>query len=176
MPVINQPEIQSFLDYLKFEKRYSVHTIRSYQDDLAQFFTFLLTEFGKTALKNISHSYVRSWLASLKEQGLTARSINRKISTLKSFFKFLLKQDVIMHTPMANVISPKTRKRLPAFIKQDDIAGLLATMKNNTEDWDGLNTKMLFTLFYTDRKSTRLNSSHSQISYAVFCLKKNIGA
>jgi len=167
MPVINQPEIQSFLDYLKFEKRYSVHTIRSYQDDLAQFFTFLQKQFGKTSLKNISHNYVRSWLASLKENDLTARSINRKISTLKSFFKFLLKQDVIMHTPMANVISPKTRKRLPAFITQDDIAGLMATMKNNTEDWDGLNTKMLFTLFYTTgmRLSELINLKENQVDY-----------
>ena len=167
MPVINQPEIQSFLDYLKFEKRYSVHTIRSYQDDLAQFFTFLQKQFGKTSLKNISHNYVRSWLASLKENDLTARSINRKISTLKSFFKFLLKQDVIMQTPMANVISPKTRKRLPAFITQDDIAGLMATMKNNTEDWDGLNTKMLFTLFYTTgmRLSELINLKENQVDY-----------
>ena len=167
MPEINQPEIQSFLDYLKFEKRYSAHTIRSYQDDLAQFFTFLQTQFGKTALKNISHSYVRSWLASLKEQDLTARSINRKISTLKSFFKFLLKHDVILHTPMANVISPKTRKRLPAFIKQDDITGLLAAMKNNTEDWDGFNTKMLFTLFYSTgmRLSELINLKENQVDF-----------
>ena len=167
MPVINQPEIQSFHDYLKFEKRYSAHTIRSYQDDLTQFFTFLQTQFGKTPLRNISHNYVRSWLASLKEQNLTARSINRKISSLKSFFKYLLKQGMILHTPMANVISPKNRKRLPAFIKQDDIAGLLTTMKNNTEDWEGFNTKMLFTLFYTTgmRLSELINLKENQVDF-----------
>jgi len=167
MPVLNQPEIQSFLDYLKFEKRYSVHTIRSYQDDLVQFFSFLQTQFGKTVIKEISHSFVRSWLASLKEQDLTARSINRKISSLKSFFKFLLKQGAVRHTPMANVITPKIRKRLPAFIKQDDIAGLLATMKNNTEDWNGFNTKMLVTLFYTTgmRLSELINLKENQVDF-----------
>jgi len=101
----NYPYIQSFIDYLKFEKRYSVHTIRSYQDDLVQFFDFLDTQFGKLTLKAISSSFVRSWLASLKDNEITARTINRKISTLKSFFKFQLKQGKIENTPMGNIIS-----------------------------------------------------------------------
>jgi len=96
----NYPYIQSFIDYLKFEKRYSVHTIRSYQDDLVQFFDFLDKQFGKLTLTEISSSFVRSWLASLKDDAVTARTINRKISTLKSFFKFQLKQRKIENTPM----------------------------------------------------------------------------
>ena len=89
MPELTQTYIQAFIDYLKFQKRYSLNTIRSYQDDLAQFFDYLQLQFGQLPLSDIGHSYVRSWLASLKERNISAKSINRKISSLKSFFKYL---------------------------------------------------------------------------------------
>lgn len=148
MPVINYPQIQSFIDYLKFEKRYSLHTITSYQTDINDFFNYLEQQFGKTALKKIDHPYVRSWLADLKEKRFTAKSINRKISSLRSFFKYLLKTGVIENTPMANVISPKISKRLPVFIKEEDTRKLVEALNNSTEDWKTLNAKMLITLFY----------------------------
>ena len=91
MPVLTHQSIQSFLDYLKYEKRYSVHTLTSYQTDLIDFIDFLETQFGSVSLKEVNHSYVRSWLASQKENGLTSKSINRKISSLKSFFKYHLR-------------------------------------------------------------------------------------
>src|ERR1051326_7770516 len=106
MPESNNPEIQSFIEYLKFEKRYSLYTITSYQTDLLDFFNYLEQQFGKTAIKKIDHSYIRSWLASLKANRLTAKSINRKISSLRSFFKYLMKTGIIENTPMSNVISP----------------------------------------------------------------------
>src|ERR1041385_1268384 len=117
-------ETQSFIDYLKFEKRYSVHTIRSYHDDLIQFFDYLETQFGSFKTKEISQSFVRSWLASLRDDDNTARTINRKISTLKSFFKYQLRNGVIEYTPMFNITSPKISKRLPVFIKEKDLADL----------------------------------------------------
>src|SRR5262245_630572 len=128
------PEIQSFIDYLKFEKRYSIYTIRSYHDDLVQFFTFLEKQFGKVTIKEISQSFIRSWLASLKDDDITARTINRKISTLKSFFKFQLKQGCIENTPMFNIHSPKISKRLPVFIKEKDLVDLTKAINTNTED------------------------------------------
>ncbi len=165
MNLPNRPEIHSFLDYLNFEKRYSAHTIRSYQDDLAQFYIFLQLQFGEINLKEISHSFVRSWLASLKEEDLAARSINRKISTLKSFFKYHLKQGSIENTPMGKVISQKTNKRLPVFIKESDVAEIILTINNNTEDWISLNTKIVFTLFYNTgiRLSELINLKESQV-------------
>ena len=164
----NYPYIQSFIDYLKFEKRYSVHTIRSYQDDLVQFFDFLDTQFGKLTLKEISSSFVRSWLASLKDDEITARTINRKISTLKSFFKFQLKQGKIENTPMGNIISPKISKRLPVFIKEKDLVDLTNALNTNTEDWDGLNTKMLITIFYSTgmRLSELINLKEKQVDFS----------
>lgn len=164
----NYPFIQSFIDYLKFEKRYSAHTIRSYHDDLVQFFSFLDTQFGVFKLREISQSFVRSWLASLKEDDITARTINRKISTLKSFFKFHLKQGGIENTPMFNISSPKISKRLPVFIKEKDLADLTKVLKTNTEDWNGLNTKMLITVFYSTgmRLSELINMKEKQVDFS----------
>ena len=162
------PDIQSFIGYLKFEKRYSAHTIRSYHDDLVQFFSFLDTQFGVFKLKDISQSFIRSWLASLKDDDITARTINRKISTLKSFFKYHLKQGSIENTPMFNISSPKMSKRLPVFIKEKDLADLSKVLKTNTEDWDGLNTKMLITVFYSTgmRLSELINMKEKQVDFS----------
>ena len=162
------PEIQSFIDYLKFEKRYSTHTIRSYHDDLVQFFDFLDKQLGKLSLAEISSSFVRSWLASLKDDDVTARTINRKISTLKSFFKFQLKQGKIENTPMGNIISPKISKRLPVFIKEKDLVELTNALNTNTEDWDSLNTKMLITIFYSTgmRLSELINLKEKQVDFS----------
>ena len=88
---IDHSIIQSFLDYLKFEKRYSPHTVTSYETDLRDFVDYIHIQYGQTALKDIGHGIIRSWLAGLKENGLTSKSLNRKISTLRSFFKYQLK-------------------------------------------------------------------------------------
>ena len=99
--------IQPFLNYLKFEKRYSQHTIISYQTDLTAFFDYLQTAYGGFTLTQISHIYIRSWLAAQKQEGMSGKSLNRKISTLKSFFKYCVKTNAIEQTPMGKIISPK---------------------------------------------------------------------
>ena len=164
----NISEIQSFIDYLKFEKRYSAHTIRSYHDDLVQFFDFVEIQFGSLKIKEISQSFVRSWLASLKDDDNTARTINRKISTLKSFFKYQLKNGVIENSPMLNITAPKISKRLPVFIKEKDLDDLTKALNTNTEDWDGLNTKMLITVFYSTgmRLSELINLKEKQVDFS----------
>src|SRR5262245_47215437 len=139
---------QDFLDFLKFEKRYSAHTLISYETDLASFFAFLGQQYGETTLKEITHSMLRSWLAGLKEEKLSSKSINRKISTLRSFFKYHLKLGDIATMPTANVISPKISKRLPVFMKEGDTRQLLETLQTATEDWKTLNARMLISLFY----------------------------
>lgn len=141
-------EIQSFIDYLRFEKRYSVHTIVSYQTDLSDFFTYLNAQFGNLSIKEISSGFIRSWLAQLKDGDLASKSINRKISTLRSFFKFLLKAGVIETTPMNIINGPKASRRLPVFINEEDTKRLIETLNRSTDDWKELNGKMLITLFY----------------------------
>lgn len=140
--------VQPFLDYIKFEKRYSAHTLLAYETDIYSFFDFLQATYGNTELKAISLSYIRTWLASLKEQKISSRTINRKISSLRSFFKYYLKRGVITVTPMANVIAPKTEKRLPVFIKEKDTQKLIDILNTTSEDWKSLNARMLISLFY----------------------------
>ena len=165
MPELTQPHIQQFLDYLKFQKRYSAHTIRSYHDDLFQFFNSLNLQFDGIPLNEIGHTHVRSWLAGLKEKDISSKTINRKISALKSFFKYVIKIGVIEQSPMAKVISPKVGKRLPDFIKIDDANRLVSSLEN-TDDWKKLNTKMLITLFYNTgmRLSELINLKEEQIN------------
>lgn len=168
MPSISQSSLQPFVDYLKFEKRYSVHTITSYQADLIDFSDYLETQFGGMDIKDVNHNFIRSWLASLKEKGLTAKTLNRKISTLKSFFKYHLKNGSIEATPMAKVISPKIGKRLPVFIKEEDTARMVDSLSGVTEDWKSLNAKMLIAIFYATgmRLSELINLKEKQVDFS----------
>lgn len=172
MDLTIQSLIQPFIDFLKFEKRYSPHTVRSYNDDLVQFFGYIQTEFGETHYKDTQPAYIRSWLASLKEADLTARTVNRKLSALKSFFKYQVRTGEMEQTPLANVISPKASKRLPSFVAEPDLATLLASM-NHTEDWKGLNAKMLLSLFYATgmRLSELINLKERQIDSSKRAIK-----
>ncbi len=160
-------EIRSYIDYLKFEKRYSNHTIISYANDLSSFFDYLSSQYGTNKLTDINHSIIRSWMASLKEQQLTSRSINRKISSLKSFLKFQLKQGYIAHMPTANTTAPKIKKRLPAFLKEPEAIRLLETLDSSTESWKSLNARMLISLFYATgmRLSELINLKERQLDF-----------
>src|SRR5687768_12889198 len=114
--------VQSFFNYLEFEKRYSKHTLEAYQNDLAQFEIFL-TPYEKE-LKEASHIDIRNWIVSMMEQKISARSVNRKISALKSFYKFLLRRGEIKKTPLSKVQTPKTSRRLPVFVELPGIEKL----------------------------------------------------
>lgn len=120
------PVVSRFIDYLKYEKRFSPHTVRAYQDDLAQFYVFLAgtLEMEKPEPPEIASSFIRSWLASLKEDNATAKTINRKISTLRSFFKFCIREEMLEKSPMANIGAPKIPARLPHYVEQKDISTL----------------------------------------------------
>lgn len=168
MPLLSRQAIQPFIGYLKFEKRYSHHTVTAYQADLNDFIEFVNGQFGETRLEAINHGIVRSWLALLKEQGIAAKSLNRKISTLKSLFKYLLKNGVIEISPMTKVSSPKIGKRLPVFVKEEDTQRLLNTLDRSTENWRSLNAKMIITIFYSTgmRLSELINLKEKQVDFA----------
>ena len=139
--------IQDFLDYLNFQKKYSNHTIVSYKNDLTAFFDFLLIQFGETPLAEIKPTFIRSWLADLKQHGMESKSINRKISTLKSFFKYQLRQQTIVVSPMAAIISPKVNKRLPQFVDKKDMKTLLSVVEF-PDTWAGKTDELILELFY----------------------------
>lgn len=144
---LTHPHIKAFFDYLRFEKRYSQHTLISYQTDLEQFFTYIQSVFDKTPIENITAVFVRSWLAALKEKNISSRSINRKISTLKSFFRFMMKQGVIKQTPLTTVNSPKAGKRLPVFVEESNTDTLFAHVDFGN-DWKGKTDRLILSLLY----------------------------
>ena len=147
MPQTLAIHIQEFLDYLKFQKRYSKHTITSYETDLLAFGSFLQTHYDESDPGEIRPAFVRTWLASLKEQDQTAKSINRKISTLRSFFKHLLKNEVVNTSPMAVISSLKNAKRLPQFVDKKDMSLLFGHVQF-PEGWRGSTERLLLQILY----------------------------
>ena len=125
MPATEPYSIHDFLDYLRFQKRYSENTIISYENDLNSFFEFLFLEYKITDLKEITASIVRTWLASLKENKCSSKTVNRKISSLKSFFKYQLKIKNLSISPVAAIASLKVSRKLPSFIQEKDLNTLL---------------------------------------------------
>jgi integrase/recombinase XerC len=128
----------TFLKYLQFEKRYSAHTVKSYQTDLEQFGEFLKTNFPYTIADDADHSAIRSWIIQLSEKELDSTSINRKIACLRSYYKFLMREEVITQSPMLKIKVLKTRKKLPHFVKEGDMVSLLdrGTFDDNHEGCD----------------------------------------
>jgi integrase/recombinase XerC len=156
--------LNAFLSYLQFEKRYSAHTITAYTNDLIQFFDFVESQYDKFELEQVSGTMVRTWLASLKEAELTGKSLNRKISSLKSFFKFQIQNGALTKSPMETVTSPKISKRLPAFVAENDIEQLLLNL-SFAEGWKGFTEKMVIQLFY---------STGMRLSELIQCKQNNV--
>ena len=168
MPVSLIQSFDSFIEYLQFEKRYSSNTIISYRKDLSDFFDFINANFDDVELKYINHNFIRSWLSSLKGKGLGAKSIKRKISSLKSFFKYQLKIESIEVSPMSKVISPKVGKRLPVFVKESETKNLIELLNSANEDWKTLNAKILISVFYATgmRLSELIGLKENQVDFS----------
>ena len=164
--------IQPFLDYLRFEKRFSHHTVISYQTDLQQFFTYLTDQYQSPLVDDIATVYIRSWLASLKQDKLTAKSINRKISCLKSFFKYHLRLGNLRATPMWAVITPKVNKRLPEFVKESDMGDMFKNQEF-PDTWRGRTDRLLLMIFYQTgmRLSELIDLKENQVDVSKKSLK-----
>ena len=164
--------IQSFIDYLKFEKRYSLHTVQAYRDDLVAFFDFIEMQFGGMELKGVSPAIIRSWLASLKEEGLSSRSVTRKISSLRSFYKYQLRSGAVEQSPMVAITSPKVSKRLPVFVEQKDMAVLLGEPRF-PDTWEGWTDRLVLAIFYHTgmRLAELMNLRENQVDVSKRALK-----
>jgi len=138
---------EQFIQYIQFEKRYSPHTVTSYQNDLHQFYLYLETEYLIININDVNYMHIRSWLVSLLEQGLSTRTANRKISTLKSYFKFLIKKSEIVENPMNKIISPKMAKRLPVFVEKEKMDLLLDNVDFG-KDFTALRNHLIVEIFY----------------------------
>lgn len=139
--------VDSFLKFLAYEKRYSKHTISSYSNDLSQFFAFIYQFDEDLPVENIDYAVVRAWIVSLVEQGITPRSINRKISTLRTFFKFLMRNGIIERDPAFNIKILKTKKQLPRFVNENEMTALFERAEF-PDDFEGWRDRTILELLY----------------------------
>jgi integrase/recombinase XerC len=139
--------VESFLKYIQFEKRYSPKTVISYQTDLTQFEHFLKKEFDGTTIQDANYGLVRSWIVSLVELKLDSVSINRKIACLRSYYKFLMRQEIITKDPMLKIKILKTKKKLPQFINEQDSIKLLDNV-DFPDGHKGLRDQLILELLY----------------------------
>tara|TARA_B100000963_G_scaffold354498_1_gene371123 strand:+ start:214 stop:1098 length:885 start_codon:yes stop_codon:yes gene_type:complete len=140
--------LKSFIDYLIKERNYSTNTIIAYKNDLNVFKNYCLKEFNHENLKTTDYSFIRSWIVSLVESGLTNRSVNRKISVLRSYFNFLLKIGEIEKTPLKNHKPLKEEKKVQVPFSENEI-NLLLNGNYFTKDYEGTMIKTLIELFYS---------------------------
>ncbi len=142
--------INLFISYLQNERNYSVHTASAYLRDLLQFERFLNAkepEYGeKCSVDMVDMDIVRQWMMLLMKQAYTPESVNRKLSTLKSFFKYLVRQDIIEKHPLYLVTGPKKAKPLPCFIKEKDINALLD--EESGVDFENIRNRLILEMFY----------------------------
>lgn len=138
---------KSFLNFLKYEKRYSQHTITAYQIDLNQFEEFCREELGEFDFQNVTFKLVRKWVVELKKSGLASKSVHRKISALKRFFQYLMKEGVVDVNPANQVVLPRIDKKLPFFVSVRDLDSLLDNSYFE-KDFEGLRDKAIISLLY----------------------------
>ncbi|MFY7668712.1 MAG: tyrosine-type recombinase/integrase [Crocinitomicaceae bacterium] len=161
---------QEFINYLHFEKRCSEHTITAYQTDLDQFEEFFELK-SITEMNELNSLAIRSWVVHLIDSGLTNRSVNRKIASLRTLYKWLRKEGVVKPNPMAKIQGPKNEKRLPVFAKESELDSTkLSEMYNN--DFDGIRDSLMLELFYQtgirlneliNLKETDVNEQHIKV-------------
>ena len=159
--------IDVFLNFIKTERRLSPHTIKSYSSDLKQFSKFLSKVCNiNSDINQVTFQTIRSWVVCLLENNINPRSVNRKISVLKSYYKFLLQEGILSYNPMIKIISPKTSKRLPSFVDKDDIQNLLDKVKFEN-NYIGNRDRLIIEFFYVTgiRLSELINIKISDIDF-----------
>ena len=140
--------LESFCNYILKQKRYSQNTVVSYRTDLKQFLTYCSNLYEISEIKEIRHTIVRSWIVARMEAGDNEKSINRKISSLRSFFQYLKRKEHIEKNPMSKIIAPKIPKRLPEFIREDSLEKLFDTL-NEDETYASLRDRLIIELLYS---------------------------
>ena len=166
-------DITEFIAFIQLEKRYSKHTGIAYETDLISFKDFIDTQFDIHDVEGVTYQMVRSWLASLKADDNKSKTINRKVSSLKSFYKYLLKNNRVVASPMAKIIAPKNEKRLPVFINENDMDGLLDVNISSSNDWALYNEMIMVRLFYATgmRLSELIALKTTNIDFERKCIK-----
>ena len=139
--------MKEFLQYLQYEKNYSSHTVLSYNTDLIQFCNFLNVEPSQFNFNSVSSQQIQQWVLSLMSDDLSARSLSRKISTLKSFWHFVLARGYSKQNPTLKIILPKTKKPIPAFFKENEMNAVLDNSLK-PEDFEHIRNRLILETFY----------------------------
>ena len=157
--------IEKFLDYLQLEKNYSSNTLSAYKRDLIQYNKFIIENNGNLEIENADYKIIRSWIVSLVSSNISNRSINRKVSSLKSFYKFLIKTDTIKSSPLKAHSPLKQSKKIQVPFSQEEINSLLDS-DFFTNDYKGVLQKSIITFFYFTgvRRIELINIKESDIS------------
>lgn len=164
--------MESFINYLNYEKRMSPLTVNAYSNDLQQFYLYLKNVYSITDIKDVTPSIIRSWIVSLMENKINASSVNRKISALKSYYKFLLREKILEENPMNKIQSPKNPKRLPVFVEESKMNALIENA-NFGCDFKGKRDLLIIEMLYCTgmRRSELVNLKESDVNFQKGTLK-----
>ena len=163
---------QDFIDYLKYEKRYSSHTVLSYHKDLDDFCQYLFSFYQIEKINQVSSTMIRSWLADLMNKGRSPRTINRKLSTLKSWFRYLQQVALIDKNPAVSIQSLKTSKRLPVYMDRQAMDVLFHNI-DFPEGYKGLTERMILQLLYETgiRRSELIDLKTKNVDFGISQIK-----
>ncbi len=158
--------IPEFLRYIRFEKRMSEHTFTAYRNDLTQFQQFLKTYFDMEDVTVMRHIHIRSWLAQLKEEKMSERTLQRKISAVKSLFKYLLRLGVVAQNPTRQVSVPKAPKRLPTFLEEQQTEQIVSA--TYPEGFEGDTERLIIELLYQTgmRRAELVNLKEADVEFS----------
>ncbi len=158
--------LQNFLDYLKLERNYSGHTITAYQNDLSAFQNFCETEFEVTSLNEVGYPMIRSWILSLTKKGMSNLSINRKVSSLKSYYKFLQKIGEIETNPLVGHKALKVQKKIQVPFSKKEILEVMDSIQG--DDFESVRNRLLIEMLYATgiRRTELINIKVSDIDFS----------
>jgi len=141
--------VNAFLQYLRYEKNYSTHTVVAYRRDLSQLMEYVAREYQISQPDQVDSDMLRAWMVSLMEGGSSARSVNRKLSCLKSFWHYLIRQGYAEKNPVQKVLAPKTKKPLPVFLKEEEVEEMLKSDPNSENAFISGRDNLIIDLFYS---------------------------
>lgn len=144
----NEVMINGFLQYLQYEKNYSSHTVLSYKNDLSQFLLFLGVDDQNFSPEKVVPANIQQWIMELMQQGISARSISRKISSLKSCWKYMLRHGLVATNPTLKIVLPKTKKPLPVFFKQREVIQVIGNPFVSVDDFVCMRDLLILEVFY----------------------------
>ncbi len=164
--------VEDFLKYIEFEKRYSVHTVVAYKNDLGQFILFMNESVGDFDFKSLKSNQIRQWILELMEAGISPRSIQRKITSLKSLYKYMIRNELVKTDPTKLLTIPKASKKLPTFVAEQNLNQLL-DFDLFDDNFEGVRDKTIVALLYgtgirlSELKQLKLNN----VSFHEFTIK-----